>query len=64
MLTPSQITQLAELVNEADIDVTNNDEVNEFIGLLLEDVAGFECTTDDELMKVQSFVVDAINAEI
>lgn len=53
MLTTSQIKQLAELVNEADIDVQNIDAVNEYIGLLLEDIAGFECLTDSELAKLQ-----------
>lgn len=56
MLTPSQIKQLAEFVVEANIDVHNIDAVNEYIGLLLEDIAGFECVTDDELVKIQADV--------
>jgi hypothetical protein len=60
MLTPSQIIQLAELVNEADIDVKHIDAVNEYIGLLLEDIAGFECITDDELLKIQAGVLSGL----
>ena len=60
MLSPSQIKQLAELVVEANIDVQNIDAVNEYIGLLLEDIAGFECVTDDELVKVQSSVLSIL----
>lgn len=59
MLTPSQIEQLAELFNEANIDVKNIDAVDEYIGLLLEDIAGFECITDDELTKIQADVLSA-----
>jgi len=59
MLTPSQIEQLAELFNEANIDVKNIDAVDEYIGLLLEDIAGFECRTDDELTKIQADVLSA-----
>ncbi len=46
MLPSSQIKQLTELVNEADIDVKNTDTVNEFIGLLLEDIAGGNTNTN------------------
>lgn len=60
MLTPSQINQLAELVNGANIDVQNTDAITEYIGLLLEDIAGFECITDDELTKVQGDVLSAL----
>jgi phosphoglucomutase len=60
MLTPSQIKQLAELVNEANIDVKNIDAVNEYIGLLLEDIAGFESINDIELAKIQVDVLSAL----
>jgi phosphoglucomutase len=60
MLTPSQIKQIAELVNEADIDVKNIDAVNEYVGILLEDIAGFECITDEELAKIQVDVLSAL----
>ena len=60
MLTPSQIKQLTELVAEADTDVQNTDAVNEFVGLLLEDIAGFERITEDELMKIQTDVLSAL----
>ncbi|XQW84257.1 hypothetical protein ACOYR1_14115 [Thalassotalea piscium] len=60
MLTPSQIKELVELVNEANIDVKNIDAVNEYIGLLLEDIAGFECITDDELTKIQTDVLSTL----
>jgi hypothetical protein len=55
MLTLSQLKQLTELVNDADIDA-----VNEYIGLLLEDIAGFECITDDELLKIQAGVLSGL----
>jgi hypothetical protein len=60
MLTPSQIEQLVKLVNEANIDVKNIDAVDEYIGLLLEDIAGFECITDDELLKIQADVLSVL----
>lgn len=60
MLTPSQIKQLAELVNEAEVDVPKIDAVNEYVGLILEDIAGFECITDDELAKIQVDVLSAL----
>ncbi len=60
MLTPSQIKQLAELVNEAGIDVQSIDEVDEYIGFLLEDIAGFECVSDDELTMIQTDVLSAM----
>jgi hypothetical protein len=60
MLTPSQIKQLTELVAEADTDVQNIDAVDEYVGLLLEDIAGFECITEDELIKVQTDVLSAL----
>ena len=60
MLSPSQIKQLAELVVEAKIDVQNIDAVNEYVGLLLEDIAGFEYVTDDELAKIQSSVLSIL----
>jgi hypothetical protein len=60
MLTPSQIKQLAELVVEAYIDVQNIDAMNEYVGILLEDIAGFESVTDSELAKVQADVLSAL----
>jgi len=60
MLTPSQIKQLAELVNEANIDVKSIDAVNEYIGFLLEDIAGLECITEDELTKIQTDVLSTL----
>lgn len=60
MLTPSQINQLAELVNEAKIDVQNIGAVNEYVGLLLEDISGLECMMDSELVKVQADVLLAL----
>ena len=60
MLTPSQIKQLAELVTEAGIDVQNIDAVNEYVGILLENIAGFECITVDELAKIQGDVLSAL----
>ncbi|MBL4627747.1 MAG: hypothetical protein JKY00_06865 [Roseicyclus sp.] len=60
MLTSSQIKQLAELVNEANIDVKNIDAVNEYIGFLLEDIAGFECVSDDELAMIKTDVLSQL----
>ncbi len=60
MLSPSQIKQLTELVNEAGIDVQNIDAVNEYVGFLLEDIAGFECITKDELAKIQVDILSAL----
>ncbi len=60
MLTPSQIKQLVDLVNEANIDVKNIDRIDEYIGLLLEEIAGFEYITDDELTKIQADVLSAL----
>ena len=54
MLTPSQIKQLAELVKEADVDTSNEDEVNEYIYMLLEDIAGFESIDEETLVKIVS----------
>jgi hypothetical protein len=62
MLTPSQIKQLAELVNEAGINVQNIDAVNEYFGLLIENIAGLECITDDELAKIQADVLSALKS--
>lgn len=60
MLTPSQIKQLVELVVEADTDVQNIDAVNEYVGFLLEDIAGFECVSNDELVEIQTDVLSAL----
>jgi len=60
MLTTSQLNQLAELVIEANIDVQNIDAVNEYVGFLLEDIAGFECITDDELARIQADVLSTL----
>jgi len=60
MLTLSQIKQMAELVHEADIDVKNLSEAHEYIGLLLENIAGFESINDDELAKIQVDVLSAL----
>lgn len=61
MLSPPQIKQLAELVNEAGIDVKNIDAVNEYIGLLLENISGYECVTFEELKTVQQDVSTILN---
>lgn len=60
MLSPSQIEQLVELVNEADIDIQNIDAVNEYVGFLFEDIAGFESVSDDELAKIQADILSAL----
>lgn len=62
MLVPSQINQLSELVNEAKIDVQNIGAVHEYIGLLLENIAGFESINDDELAKIQAYVLSALKS--
>lgn len=53
MLTTQQINELALIVLDADIDIKNQNEVNEYIGLLLENIAGCECLSDDEIESVQ-----------
>jgi len=52
MLTPPQIEQLAEMVKEANIDTSNEGEVNEYIYLLLEDIAGFEIADEETQSKI------------
>lgn len=54
MLTPPQIKQLAEMIKEEEIDVSNKDEVNEYIYLLLEDIAGFETAAEEIQSKIVS----------
>ena len=52
MLTTQQINGLALIVLDADIDIKNHHEVDEYIGLLLENIAGCECLSDDEYKAI------------
>ncbi len=49
MLTTQQINELALIVLDTDIDIKKTLEVDEYIGLLLENIAGCECLSDDEI---------------
>lgn len=60
MLTPLQINQLAELVIDSNIDIQNIDAVDEYVGLILEDISGFEYLTNGELAKLQADVLSAL----
>lgn len=52
MLTTQQINELALIVLDADIDIKSHHEVNEYIGLLLENIAGCECLSDYEYKAI------------
>ncbi len=52
MLTTQQINELALIILDADIDIKKHNEVNEYIGLLLENIAGCECLSDDEFKAI------------
>ncbi len=60
MLSPLQIFELAQMVLESGVELSNHDDVNEYVGLLLENVSGFECITDDELELIQLQVLIAL----
>lgn len=49
MLTIEQINEIALIVLDADIDIKNHNEVDEYVGLLLENIAGCECLSEDKL---------------
>lgn len=52
MLTKQQINELSIIVLNDDVDVKNHNEVDEYIGLLLENIAGCECLSDDEYKAI------------
>ena len=56
MLSPLQIFEFAQMVLESGVELSNYDDVNEYVGLLLENVSGFECITDDELIQLQVLI--------
>jgi hypothetical protein len=56
MLSPLQIFEFAQMVLESGVELSNHDDVNEYIRLLLENVSGFECITDDELIQLQVLI--------
>ena len=60
MLSPLQIFEFAQMVLESGVELSNYDDVNEYVGLLLENVSGFECITDDELELIQLQVLIAL----
>jgi len=60
MLSPLQIFEFAQMVLESGVELSNHDDVNEYVGLLLENVSGFECITDDELELIQLQVLIAL----
>jgi len=49
MLTTQQVNDIALIVLDADIDINDCNEVDEYIGLLLENIAGYE-TFDEEIL--------------
>lgn len=62
MFDADQIQQLAELMIEAEIDVNNLDEVAEYLGLLLEDIAGCECLPDAGFENIHCKVLAVIES--
>lgn len=60
MLSPLQIFEFAQMVLESGVELSNHDDVNEYVGLLLENVSGFECITDDEIELIQLQVLIAL----
>ncbi|WP_077343310.1 hypothetical protein [Pseudocolwellia agarivorans] len=52
MLTTKQVNDIALIVLDADIDIKNYNEVEEYVGLLLENIAGCECLSDDEFKAI------------
>ena len=60
MLSLLQIFEFAQMVLESGVELSNHDDVNEYVGLLLENVSGFECITDDELELIQLQVLIAL----
>ncbi|REL34689.1 hypothetical protein [Thalassotalea euphylliae] len=60
MLTTQQINELALIILDADIDVKNHNEVDEYIGLVLENIAGCECLSDDEFRAIVQQIREVI----
>ncbi|MGB0834758.1 MAG: hypothetical protein ACPGR2_09580 [Psychrobium sp.] len=52
MLTTQQINELALTVLFSEVDIKNHHEVDEYIGLLLENISGCECLSDGEFKAV------------
>lgn len=61
MFNQEQIQQLAELIIDSGIDTESQEEVAEYLGLLLEDIAGCECLSDSELEDIQLKIKSALN---
>lgn len=68
MFNTEQTQQLTELMLESEIDTTNQNEVTEYLCLLLEDVAGCECLSDSDFediqLKVQSTLDNVSNGNL
>lgn len=62
MFNQVQIQQLAELIIEAEVDTNNQDDVTEYLYLMLEEIAGCECLTASELEKIQLKVLATLNS--
>ena len=60
MLTTQQINELALIVLDVDIDIKNHNKVDEYIGLLLENIAGCECLSDDEFKAIVQQIWEVI----
>ncbi len=60
MIEQRLINEIVKLVNESDVDIENSDDLYEFIGLILENLSGFESVSNDELAKIQADVLSAL----
>jgi len=60
MLTTKQVNDIALIVLDADIDIENYNEVDEYVGLLLENIAGGECLSDDEFKAIVQQIRETI----
>ena len=60
MLATQQVNDIAFLVLDADINIKNHNEVDEYIGLLLENIAGCECLSADEFSAILQQIREVI----
>lgn len=62
MFNAEQIQQLAELIIESGIETKNQGELTEYLGLLLEDIAGCESLSDSDFEDIQLKVQSALTS--
>lgn len=60
MLESAQIEQIAIFIWESGTNLEDMNQVNELIGLLLENIAGCECLSDDEISTIQQHISEII----